>query len=192
MIAIAAALGALPAVPPGMQQALAAAPQELRPQTLQPQNLRPQAGDRLARADADGKPVPLTADDIQPGAKPLQAFPIDAASGMLRDGSRFNKVLLVRLDPAAMDATTLARAAAGVLAFSAVCTHAGCDVTEWLPKETALLCFCHFSKFSPLAAGQVLSGPAPRNLPCLPLTLDRGALAVAGAFSAPPGTRKAA
>jgi Rieske Fe-S protein len=169
-------------LPGGVQQALAA----------EPQDQRPQAGDQLARADAEGKPVPLRLDDIKLGAKPVQAFPLDAASGVLRDGSRFNKVLLVRLDPAAMDATTLARSAGGVLAFSAVCTHEGCDVTEWLPKETALMCFCHFSKFSPLEAGQVMSGPAPRNLPCLPLTLDKGALAVAGTFSAPPGTKKAA
>jgi rieske iron-sulfur protein len=178
---IKAAAAVLVALPGGLPQALAAAPQDQRPQP----------GDRLALASAEGTPVPLTLADIKLGEKPVQAFPLDAAAGTLRDGSRFNKVLLVRLEPAAMDAETLARSADGVLAFSAVCTHEGCDVTEWLPKENALLCFCHFSKFSPLAAGHVLSGPAPRNLPCLPLALNKNELAVAGSFSAPPGAKKA-
>lgn len=152
--------------------------------------LRPRAGDRLAGVDAAGAPTPLKVADIPIGAKPVHAFPFDAGAAAVRDGSRFNKVLLVRLPPTALDDVTRARSADGVLAFSAVCTHEGCDVSEWVPAENALLCFCHFSKFLPLDAGKVAAGPAPRDLPFLPLRSMNGEIEVAGAFSAAPGPKK--
>lgn len=154
------------------------------------QELRPSRGDRLVSADAAGALAVLTVADIVAGAKPVHAFPLAPASGTLRDGSRFNKVLLMRFDPSTLDEETRARSADGVLAFSAICTHEGCDVTEYVPEEKALLCFCHFSKFAPCEAGRVIGGPAPRNLPYLPLRNNNGELEVIGAFSASPGAKK--
>ena len=156
-----------------------------------PADQRPCAGDRLVRFNADGAPVPLKASEITAGGKPVLAFPYDVASSTIRDGSRLNKVLLVRADTAAMDAATRERSAGGVLAFSAVCTHQGCDVSEWDPKDAALLCFCHFSKFAPLEAGRVVSGPATRSLPNLPLSLKGDEIVVAGVFSAHVGAQPA-
>lgn len=152
---------------------------------------RPTRGDRLVVAGADGTPRPLTAADIKPGSKPVLAFPYDPVSKQVRDGSRFNKVLLVRLDPAGIDAATRSRAADGVMAFSAVCTHQGCDVTEWADADKAVMCFCHFSRFDPARGGQVVAGPAPRALPALPLAVDRGQLTVAGPFTSAPGVKAA-
>jgi Rieske Fe-S protein len=48
-----------------------------------------------------------------------------------------------------------------VLAFSAVCTHQGCQV---VPSGERLSCPCHGSQFD-LHSGEVLSGPAKRPLP---------------------------
>ena len=124
-------------------------------------------------------------------SKPIITFPYEPISGTLRSGSRLNKVLLVRVDESAMDASTRERAAGGVLAFSAICTHQGCDVSEWDPKQQALLCFCHFSKFAPLESARVISGPATRSLPYLPLKLEQDELVVAGSFSAHPGAQQA-
>lgn len=152
---------------------------------------RPTRGDRLVVAGADGTPRPLTVADIKPGSKPVLAFPYDPVSKQVRDGSRFNKVLLVRLEPAGIDGATKSRAAEGVMAFSAVCTHQGCDVTEWVDADKAVMCFCHFSRFDPARGGQVVAGPAPRPLPALPLTVDRGQLAVAGPFTSAPGVKAA-
>jgi Rieske Fe-S protein len=152
--------------------------------------LRPRSGDRLVGINASGAPTPLKVADIVAGAKPLHAFPLDVPSATVRDGSRFNKVLLVRLPLAELDEATRARSADGVLAYSAVCTHEGCDVTEWVPAEKALLCFCHFSKFLPCEAGRVASGPAARDLPFLPLRSVNGELEVVGPFSAAPGAKK--
>ena len=78
----------------------------------------------------------------------------------------------------------------GVLAYSAVCTHQGCEVSEWDANGGAMFCFCHFSKFDPLKAGAVTAGPAARALPWLPLKSENGELVVAGAFSSLPGVRK--
>lgn len=150
----------------------------------------PQPGDWLVSVDADS-PTPLKVSDLKLNAKQLIAWPHDRTGGRSRDGSRLNRVLLLRLDPGALDAETLARSADGVVAYSAVCTHQGCDVNAWRPAEKVLLCFCHFSQFQPAQGATVLAGPAPRSLPWLPLRSDGGRLVVAGPFSAAPGGHQA-
>jgi rieske iron-sulfur protein len=146
----------------------------------------PQVGDWLVSVDAD-TPTPLTTADLQLDAKQVFAFPHDPTAGRTRDGSRLNRVLLLKLAPATLDAETQTRAADGVLAYSGVCTHQGCDVSSWRPQEKTLLCFCHFSQFQPAQGGTVVAGPAPRSLPYLPLRSEGGRLVVAGPFSAQPG-----
>jgi rieske iron-sulfur protein len=144
------------------------------------------AGDRLVEDDAEGAPQPLRIADLKPG-KPLLAFPLDAKSGKRRDDTRLNKLVLIRLPEADMTPTTRARAASGVLAYSAICTHQACDVKTWLSKEKQLVCFCHSSKFALLDSGVVTSGPATKALPAIPLALDGEFLVIAGAFTAAPG-----
>lgn len=85
--------------------------------------------------------------------------------------------------------------AQGIVAYSAICTHAGCAVTmyrvpEFQPVEAtpALVCPCHYSTFDPAAGGRVIFGPAGRNLPMLPLTVDsKGFLRAEGNFDGPVG-----
>jgi rieske iron-sulfur protein len=144
------------------------------------------AGDRLVEEDAESAPAPLRVADLKPG-KPMVAFPFDAKRNAPRNDSRLNKIVLIRLPEAEMSAETRARAAGGVLAYSAVCTHQACDVKTWLSKEKALVCFCHSSKFALLDGGAVIAGPASRALPAIPLALDGDHLVIAGAFTAPPG-----
>jgi len=146
----------------------------------------PRTGDFLVLADDDAK-KPVTSADVKDGAKPLIAYPYDPAAKAARDSSRLNRVVLVRIDPSTMDAATKARAADGVLAYSAFCTHQGCDVSSWVAAEKVLLCFCHFSKFAPNQEAAVVGGPAPRPQPALPLKIEDGKLVVAEGFTAPPG-----
>jgi ubiquinol-cytochrome c reductase iron-sulfur subunit len=83
----------------------------------------------------------------------------------------------------------------GILAYSKICTHAGCAVSMFRyplfsPKtpRPALVCPCHYSTFDPAAGGKVLFGPAGRPLPQLPVTVDgEGELRAAGSFSGPVG-----
>ena len=143
-------------------------------------------GDRLVEEDAEGAPSALRVGDLKPG-KPMVAFPLDAKRNAPRDETRLNKIVLIRLPEADMTAETRARAAGGVLAYSAICTHQACDVKTWLPKEKMLVCFCHSSKFAPLDAAKVTAGPATRSLPGIPLKLDGDHLVIAGPFTATPG-----
>ena len=115
------------------------------------------------------------------------AWPIDPESKTVRNGSRLNKVLLLRLDPEGFDPETKERAADGVVGYSAICPHTGCDVTNWHPDRRLLECPCHYSIYDPKEAAKVLSGPAPRRLPALPLKIADGKLAVAKPFIGRPG-----
>lgn len=143
-------------------------------------------GDRLVEEDAEGAPVPLRVADLKPG-KPVMAYAFDSKTGKRRDETRLNKLMLIRLPEAEMTPATRARAAGGVLAYSAICTHQGCDVKTWIAKEKVLACFCHASKFALLDDAKVVGGPASRALPFVPLRLDGDQIVIAGALSAEPG-----
>jgi ubiquinol-cytochrome c reductase iron-sulfur subunit len=83
----------------------------------------------------------------------------------------------------------------GLMAFSKICTHAGCAVAMYraplyapTSPRAALVCPCHYSTFDPRTGGKVIFGPAGRDLPQLPLAVDRdGNLVAAGDFSGPVG-----
>lgn len=83
----------------------------------------------------------------------------------------------------------------GILAYSRICTHAGCAITLYRaplfqPDEPrpALVCPCHYSTFDPATGGTVTFGPAGRNLPLLPVYVDSsGYLRAKGNFDGPVG-----
>ena len=143
----------------------------------------PQAGDVLVRV-SDTARRPLRLDDIVIGASPTLAWPMNASS-IVRSESRLNELLLIRLDPATLSVETKSVSANGVLAFSALCPHAGCTIDEWVPERRVLACDCHSSEFDPREAGKVVDGPAARPLPTLALKLTDGNLAVAKSFTVP-------
>jgi len=77
---------------------------------------------------------------------------------------------------------------AGCIAYSKLCTHAGCPVGLYRAQAHELLCPCHQSTFNVLRGAEPVFGPAARPLPQLPLGLDDGGYLVAlGDFSAPVG-----
>jgi len=148
------------------------------PAAAEPADERPQEGDFLVRTD--GPPTPLGPGDIS--APQVIAWPMDPATKTVRDGSRLNKVLLVRLDPATLEQPTLARAADGVVGYSAICPHAGCEVTGWQADQLMLECPCHNSRYNPREAAAIVDGPTMRALASLPLKIVDGKLAVAKPF----------
>lgn len=60
----------------------------------------------------------------------------------------------------------------GYIAFSKVCTHAGCPVGLYEQVTKQLLCPCHQSLFNVEEGAIPVFGPAPRPLPQLPLYVD--------------------
>jgi ubiquinol-cytochrome c reductase iron-sulfur subunit len=106
-------------------------------------------------------------------------------------------LVLVKLLPDELDLPPDRRGwdADGVLAFSKICTHAGCTINlfryplyEPTSPGPALVCPCHYSTFDVTTGGNRIFGPAGRALPQLPLDLDGdGRLIAAGEFSEPIG-----
>jgi rieske iron-sulfur protein len=142
----------------------------------------PQADDLLGYAFGDKAGQPIGVDDLAIDSQQVFAFAIDPASGNLRNGTRMNQVMLVRLDAARLSAETAARSVNGVVAYSGVCSHTGCDVTDWNSEAKRFQCPCHESQFDPSDAARVVGGPAPWQLAALPLKEVDGKVAVAGAF----------
>jgi ubiquinol-cytochrome c reductase iron-sulfur subunit len=130
---------------------------------------------------------PLRAGDIEPESF-YTAFPQGASRELL--GA---PLVLVRIDPGDLQLPRGREGWApdGILAYSKICTHAGCSVAlyraplyEPTSSRPALVCPCHYSTFDPARGAKVLFGPAGRPLPQLPLTIDGGGrLIAAGGFS---------
>ncbi|HLJ67110.1 MAG TPA: Rieske (2Fe-2S) protein [Chloroflexota bacterium] len=75
-------------------------------------------------------------------------------------------------DPKSGDPAVLIRLANGkVVAYDAVCTHAGCTV-PYNPQRRLLICPCHGATYDPTAGARVISGPAPAPLQRLPVRVD--------------------
>jgi rieske iron-sulfur protein len=154
--------------------------------TADPAEERPKEGDFLVAFEGESA-TPLEPKDIPAGGPPLFAWPMDTAGAVVRKGSRLNKVLLLRLDAATLTTPTTERAADGVVAYSAICPHVGCEVSGWDAEQKILECSCHFSHYNPRDAAAIIDGPTTRRLPALPLKIVDGKLAVAKPFTSRVG-----
>ncbi|MDQ4044264.1 MAG: Rieske (2Fe-2S) protein, partial [Chloroflexota bacterium] len=120
----------------------------------------------LVYAAEDLRGIPVNADELEPGTA-VQAFPNKKST----DAS--NLVELVRLD---VEPST-------IVAYSAICTHLGCTVQPNLSEDGYIVCLCHGSVFDPSDNAEVVSGPADRPLPALPIEVgEDGIIVVAGEF----------
>jgi ubiquinol-cytochrome c reductase iron-sulfur subunit len=143
---------------------------------------------KKGRRLVDEEEKPLHADEIEKKVF-YTAFPEGANREDL--GS---PLIVVRLEPEQIRVRQ-DWAPQGILAYSKICTHAGCAISLYrVPKfapvepKPAFVCPCHYSTFDPANAGEVIFGPAGRKLPQLPLAIDRdGFLRAAGNFSGPVG-----
>ena len=140
--------------------------------------------------ESDGK-VPLvyedwrqvSPDDIEPGGI-ATVFPgvrreVDGEDGV---SSASSPTLLIRLRPGQHVQARKGQAGFGwpaqnaeYVAFSKICTHAGCPASLYEQQTTRLLCPCHQSQFEVLHDCAPVFGPATRSLPKLPLEVRLGA-----------------
>ena len=98
------------------------------------------------------------------------------------------QVVLLRLPPELLTARTVERGAIeGWVAYSKICTHAGCSVglfgVDNREPDTLrqLVCPCHQSIFDPVDSARPVGGPATRSLPQLGLAVDENGFLVARA-----------
>jgi ubiquinol-cytochrome c reductase iron-sulfur subunit len=74
------------------------------------------------------------------------------------------------------------------VAFSKICTHAGCPVSLYEQQTHHLLCPCHQSVFDVTDHARPIFGPAARALPQLPIAVDeQGYFVARGDFPEPVG-----
>jgi len=120
----------------------------------------------------------------------LTVFPEGDAGGPL------SQTMLIRQQPPAGETSIVTKPGRetwgpmGYLAFSKVCTHAGCPIGLYQQVTHQLLCPCHQSLFDvgPGQAAQPVFGPAPRPLPQLPLYVDiHGFLRAQAPYDEPVG-----
>lgn len=119
----------------------------------------------------DATPPPETGQ----GSAPPSAGPTAAPNGIVvgtiaamtsQGGSLYFQ------DPQSGDPAVLVKLSNGkVVAFDAVCTHAGCTV-EFDPGSRLLICPCHGATFDPARAAAVLGGPTNVPLAPLPIAID--------------------
>ena len=139
--------------------------------------------------DEHGKPI--SADDLEVGGF-LTAYPDHGDIGQF-----YSPLVVVRVpvDQLDLPPSRAGWAPEGILAFSKICTHAGCAVSLYrkptyqpTSKSPALVCPCHYSTFDVRRGGKVTFGPAGRALPQLPLRIlpDR-TLVANGGFSGDVG-----
>ena len=147
------------------------------PAAATPGSMQPQIGDFIvSELGTDA----LTPERIPTGRGSLLGWAM-APDGTVRKDDFNNQLQLFRFEPSELTPEVAALAANGVLAFSVICTHAGCPVTD---RNDAgdLACACHGSQFNPRDNGAVVMGPATRKLPQLALAVVDGKLSVAQPF----------
>lgn len=106
-----------------------------------------------------------------------------------------SQVVLLRMRPEVLTPETVEGGSVeGWVAYSKICTHAGCSVglfnidTRGPVVSRELVCPCHQSAFDPADSARPIGGPAPRGLPQLPLAIDDdGHLVATSDFAGPVG-----
>jgi ubiquinol-cytochrome c reductase iron-sulfur subunit len=121
---------------------------------------------RLTRAvREDGTPV--RPEDINPNGI-LTVFP----EGAMDNALAATLLLNVGDEPFEIPPERVGWNIGSLLAFSKICTHAGCPVGLYNIETHQLVCPCHQSTFDVLEDCKPVFGPAPRSLPQLAITVD--------------------
>jgi ubiquinol-cytochrome c reductase iron-sulfur subunit len=121
---------------------------------------------------SDGRPVRFG--DLQVDGV-LTVFP----EGHTDDANAQTILINVGDAPMRLPAARRTWAPSGYMAFSKVCTHAGCPVGLYRSTSHELLCPCHQSTFKVLEGCRPVFGPAARSLPQLPIEIGSGSYLVA-------------
>lgn len=125
-------------------------------------------GVRLVRDDGS----PVRPGDQQPGSLET-VFPAVPGGNRQPDAA----TMLIRLRPEQMQENQPRNGQedfgyGDYVAYSKICTHAGCPVSLYEQQTNRILCPCHQSMFDVTQGAKPVFGPASRPLPQLPITVD--------------------
>jgi ubiquinol-cytochrome c reductase iron-sulfur subunit len=125
-------------------------------------------GVRLLRYDGS----PIRPGDQEPGSLET-VFPAVPNGNRQTDAA----TMLIRLRPEQVQADRPREGQADFgygdyVAYSKICTHAGCPVSLYEQETSRILCPCHQSQFDVTQGAKPVFGPATRSLPQLPIAVD--------------------
>src|SRR5688500_6682899 len=126
------------------------------------------AGVRLVRNDG----TPIRPGAQEPGSLET-VFPAVPGGNLQADAA----TMLIRLRPQQVENLRPREGHAEFaygeyVAYSKICTHAGCPVSLYEQETSRILCPCHQSQFDVTQGAKPVFGPATRSLPQLPIEVD--------------------
>jgi ubiquinol-cytochrome c reductase iron-sulfur subunit len=127
-------------------------------------------GVRLVRSDG----TPIRPGDQQPGSLET-VFPAVPGGNSVHHSDAATMLIRLRPEQLAVFQPRPGQADfryGDYVAFSKICTHAGCPVSLYEQETSRILCPCHQSQFDVTKDGKPVFGPAVRPLPQLPIELD--------------------
>ncbi len=152
---------------------------------ITPENEPIAKGDVLVYATGANKGQVINPADLKVGDAQTIAFP--QKNGVSKTGEANNTVLLVRLDPNTLDAATGKYAVDGLVAYSGVCKHLGCVISNWDNATKVFVCPCHQGRYDPAHGCKVTGGPPPGPVPQLPIKVEGDTILADGFFLSEPG-----
>ena len=120
---------------------------------------------------------------VTDSGRPLQVSDLDLDSVVTvfpegHENAADSQTLLIRLPDDVTPPGPSDWSVNGVVAFSKICTHAGCPVGLYQAETQELFCPCHQSTFSVPEGAKPTFGPATRPLPQLPIGVDEAGFIV--------------
>jgi ubiquinol-cytochrome c reductase iron-sulfur subunit len=120
---------------------------------------------------------------VTDSGRPLQVSDLDLNSVVTvfpegHENAADSQTLLIRLPDDVTPPGPSDWSVSGVVAFSKICTHAGCPVGLYQAETQELFCPCHQSTFSVPEGAKPTFGPATRPLPQLPIGVDEAGFIV--------------
>lgn len=147
-------------------------------------------GDVLVYSQGPKRGQPINPAELKPGAEMIVAYPMNPESQVVKGAELKNTLLVMKLDPATLDAETAKLAAEGVVVYSGVCKHLGCVVSNWVADKQLMLCPCHGAQYDPKESGKALI-VAPKPLGQFPIKLENNRIVIAGEPTRPIGVEAA-
>ena len=122
-----------------------------------------------------GPGVRLTTEDgqpIRPTDLPVNGILTAFPNGNVEDGLSPTLLMNIGDAPFKVPPQRVGWNVGSLVAFSKICTHAGCPASLYNVETHQLVCPCHQSTFDVLEDCKPVFGPASRSLPQLPLAVD--------------------
>lgn len=149
----------------------------------------PLKGDILVHAENNKEGQPIRISEL--GPQLVRAWPMgkdENGENVIRKGDPNNILALFRFEPGKLVAPTNLEATieGRTVAYSDICTHAGCSVSDSDTRPEAMKCPCHSGEYDPKRGCVVIGGPPPRALAQLPIALQGENIVVSDFFLAYP------